>query len=91
VLKIRKSEGDGNVIFSLSGRIEGIHLRELEELLGAPPPRGEIMLDLDEVRLVGRGAVQFLSDCEVRGISLKNCPSYIREWIETRSEIGDES
>jgi anti-anti-sigma regulatory factor len=91
VLKILKAEESGPVIFSLSGRIEGSHVKELEELFAMQSGRGTITLDLDEVRLVDRGAVQFLADCELRGIKLKNCPSYIREWIETRSEIGDES
>jgi hypothetical protein len=26
--------------------------------------------------------VKFLAICEVDGIELRNCPSYVREWIE---------
>ena len=44
---------------------------------------GRLTLDLDEVRLVDRESVRFLASCEARGIQLKNCPFYIREWIET--------
>jgi hypothetical protein len=39
------------------------------------------MLDLGEVRLVNRAAVQFLGSCESNGIELLNCPLYVREWI----------
>jgi hypothetical protein len=48
-------------------------------------------LDLEEVKLVDREAVRFLAACEARGIQLRNCPSYIREWIETGSDTNHES
>jgi hypothetical protein len=42
------------------------------------------------VRLVDREAVRFLAACEARGIQLKHCPSYVREWIETGSDTNHE-
>jgi hypothetical protein len=39
------------------------------------------VLDLGEVRLLNRAAVQFLGACEFNGIELLNCPLYVREWI----------
>jgi hypothetical protein len=30
---------------------------------------------------VSREVVLFLEGCEARGIQLKNCPPYVREWI----------
>ena len=50
-----------------------------------------IALDLGDVRLVDREAIKFLSTCEADGIILKNCPSYVREWIETGRGINNES
>jgi hypothetical protein len=88
MLKIRRSEDDGLTIFALSGRIEELHVSELEELLA-----GEVAktaLDLAEVRLVDREVVRFLAGCEARGISLRNCPSYVREWIETGRGVSHE-
>jgi len=73
---------------ALSGRIEEEHLSGLEKLLdvefGANPKA--ITLDLVDVRLVNRQAIKFLIRCEAQGITLKNCPSYVREWIETGRE-----
>jgi hypothetical protein len=83
MLKIRRSEDTGLAIFALSGRVEGQHVSELQELLAGEAEVAKIALDLEEVRLVDREVVRFLGACEARGISLRNCPSYVREWIET--------
>lgn len=83
MLKIRRSEDNGVAVFALSGRIEEQHVPELQELLGNEAEIAGIALDLEEVRLVDREAVRFLAGCEARGIRLRNCPSYVREWIET--------
>ncbi len=40
------------------------------------------MLDLDEVNLVDVDAVRFLMDTERAGIELRNCPPFIRAWID---------
>jgi hypothetical protein len=83
MLKIRRSEHKGGAVFALSGRIEEIHVSELQQLFEAEPRAAEITLDLEEVKLVDREAVKFLAACKARGIKLKQCPPYIREWIET--------
>jgi anti-anti-sigma regulatory factor len=83
MLRIRRSEDDGLAIFALSGRIEEQHVPELQELLAGEAEAARIALDLEEVRLVDRGVVRFLAACEGRGIRLRNCPGYVREWIET--------
>ena len=91
MLKIGRSEDNGVVTYTLSGRIEAQDVMELQRLL-APESEGvQIMFDLDEVRLVDRETVRFLSTCEARGIQLLNCPPYIREWIETGSVNSHES
>jgi hypothetical protein len=83
MLKIRRSEDGGLAIFALSGRIEEQNVPELQELLAGEAEVAKTALDLEEVRLVDREAVRFLAACEARGIGLRNCPSYVREWIET--------
>ena len=40
-----------------------------------------MVLNLKEITLVCCDAVRFLGLCESRGIELRNCPAYIREWI----------
>jgi hypothetical protein len=86
MLKIRRTEDDGLATFALSGRIEEQHVSELQGLLADEAEVAKIALDLEEVRLVDREAVRFLAACEARGIRLRNCPSYVREWIETGRE-----
>lgn len=77
-------------MLTLSGRIGEEHIPELQQLLEADSRIPDITIDLDEVRLVDRRAVKFLAACEARGIKLKQCPSYIREWIETGSDASHE-
>jgi hypothetical protein len=83
MLKIRRSEVEGLAVFALSGRIDHEHVSEVRNILTAESDIGKVELDLEELRLVDREAVKFLDACEVCGIKLANCPSYIREWIET--------
>jgi len=91
MLKVRRSEAEGHVTFVLSGRIEGTEVPELRQLLGAEKEAAETTLDLAEVKLVDQDAIRFLASCEARGIQLKDCPSYIRRWIEQGSEPSHES
>ena len=81
MLKIQRSTRGQNVRFALSGRIESEHLAELQRLIDEDAQRGTITLDLREVRLVDREAVEFLARSEANGVQLKNCPAYLREWI----------
>lgn len=92
MLKIRRSEDEdkGSTIFALSGRIEEKDVSEIQKLFEAEAQAADITLDLEEVKLVDRGAVRYLAACEARGIKLENCPSYIREWIETGSDTNHE-
>ena len=88
MLKIRKHKGDGFATLTLSGQIEEAQLSELRKLLegDVEAHATNVILDLEEVKLVDRETVQFLAACEAKGVKLKNCPSYIRKWIETGSE-----
>ena len=86
MLKIERSE-NGQVVFTLSGRIETDDVRELETLLSAETNAQELVLHLKDVTLVNQTAVDFLARCESDGIKLQKCPSYIRKWIE-QSAIG---
>jgi hypothetical protein len=80
-LRIHRSADDGFVVFGLSGRVDADYLGELRRLFEFEAGDRRIALDLKEVKLVDREAVRFLAGCEARGIRLRNCPPYIREWI----------
>ena len=80
-LRIHRSADDGLVVFGLSGRVDADYLEELRRLFEFEAGDRRIALDLKEVKLVDREAVRFLAGCEARGIRLRNCPPYVREWI----------
>jgi hypothetical protein len=81
VLKIQRSS-NGQVTYMLSGEIEEEDLAELEALIRSEEKGRLIVLDLKNLTLVGQGAIAFLDRCEANGITLENCPAYIREWIK---------
>ena len=82
MFQIRQSEGNGVVTFTLSGHLEEEQLSDLQKLLASHVGTRPVVLDLADVKLVNREAVKFLASCETAGVELKNCPSYVREWIE---------
>ena len=86
MLRIQRSE-NGEVVFTLSGRMEEQDIAELEKLIRSEANGRRIILDLKDLTLVGRDAVSFLERCEADSITLKNCAGYVREWI-TRSRGG---
>src|SRR6202049_4446924 len=81
MLKIQRS-ANGKVVFTLSGRIETEDVVELQRLFDLETTDHPIVLDLKDVTLADRDAVNFLMRCEDDGIRLENCPPYIREWVE---------
>jgi hypothetical protein len=83
-LKIERSERQRFTVFNLIGRIEAEHVAELIEIFDRDYQN--IILDLEEVRLVDRGAVRFLSACEQYGMKLEHCPTYIREWMDREKD-----
>ena len=86
MLKITRS-GNGEVVFTVSGRMDAENLAELEMLFGSGANGRPIILNLKDLTLVDQDAISFLERCEAGNIQLKNCPAYIREWI-TRGRGG---
>jgi hypothetical protein len=80
MLRIRRSS-NGQVVFTLSGQMDEEQIAELETLIRSEAKGRHIVLDLKDLTLVGREAISFLRQCEADNIQLKNCPTYIREWI----------
>jgi hypothetical protein len=81
VLKIQRSS-NGQVTYALSGQIEAEDIAELEALIRSEAKGRDMVLDLKNLTLAGQDAIAFLDRCEANGITLKNCPAYIREWIK---------
>ena len=80
MLKVQRS-ANGQVVFTLSGRMDEENTAELEKLIRSETNGRHIVLDLKDLILVGRDAISFLERCEADGITLQNCPAYVREWI----------
>jgi len=81
MLRIQRAS-NGKIVFSLSGRIEPDDINELRRLLGLESSALPIVLNLKELVLVDGDAVQFLAGCEAAGVTLKDCPAYVRMWID---------
>lgn len=83
----RKANGD--VVFTLSGRIDKEHIAELEALIAAEGKERRIIFDLEELTLTLQDGMAFLARCEAAGIELANCDPYLREWI-ARQRAGNQ-
>jgi hypothetical protein len=66
-------------LFRISGYLREKHLNLIEEMMAkeADP----VAFDLTEVTLVDSEAVKFLAACDAKGIEIRNCPAFIREWM----------
>ena len=88
MLRIQSSEANGEVVFTLSGQMDEEPIAELETLISSEANGRRIALDLKDLTLVDENDISFLERCEANSITLKNCPAYVREWINAqRREI----
>ena len=90
-LKIDTSVLPGCTVLILSGRMEASHIAQLKELIELQRPSQHTVVDLKDVKLADRDAVRFLGACEDAGVSLQNCPAFIREWIAREAEGGEQN
>ena len=79
--RIQRSTSAPGVTFFLSGEVDSRHVAELEALMAAESNR-LVCLDLADVTLVNREAIEFLAGVEAAGAALINCPEYVRSWID---------
>jgi anti-anti-sigma regulatory factor len=85
--KIARTPAGPDATFGLSGRIDVEQLEALKHLIASTAT--PIVLDLQELKLVDRDGVVFLRLCEASGVELRNCPMYIREWIQAENMEGE--
>jgi hypothetical protein len=81
MLKIQRL-ANGEIVFTLSGRMDAEQAAGLDELFRDEPRGIQIVVDLKDLTLVDQEAVRFLERCEADGITLRNSPAYIRVWID---------
>jgi anti-anti-sigma regulatory factor len=81
--KITTQPSDQFVTILLNGKFSEDSLAALDESISAA--RGanrNVVMDLSEVTLVDRKAVQYLVDQTSHNVRLVNCPVYLRRWIK---------
>src|SRR5688572_24386924 len=81
--RIDRRSTEQGVVLQISGRIAA---EETDVVRTALKGRRVVAIDLSEVELVDREAVTLLAQTEAKGIELKNCPAYVREWITKERE-----
>ena len=80
-MKIEAATDRGKLTLRLIGRLQAEHIAELmSQIEGSGTER----VCLKEVTLVDVDVVRFLAACEDGGISIVNCPAYIREWMNAQ-------
>ena len=85
MLKIQRT-ANGDVVFTVSGRLNADNVSELSALLAAEQRGRTCVLDLKDLVAVDGDAVRFLRMCEADSIVLRNCPPYIRAWMAREGE-----
>jgi hypothetical protein len=76
---VREAVGQGRVVLRVSGRLTGDDVNTLGTLL--EQEKDSVALDLKDLLLVDDEGVKLLASHESNGVTLDNCPRYIREWI----------
>ena len=78
-----------SVTLSLNGKFGEDAIPELEHsIVEARGSHGQVYIDLSEVTLVDRKAVQYISEQAAQDVKLVNCPVYLRRWIK---QVSDDS
>ena len=72
------------IVLHVSGRVDLECVNTTKELIEAE--NAKIVLDLSEVTLAGREAATSLAGGDFKGIELRNCPAFLRGWIDTEQE-----
>jgi hypothetical protein len=76
---VRLLDSDRLVLLQISGHLQEVHIEMIEGLLAKETDT--VALDLGEVILADREAVRFLATLDARGVELRDCPGFIREWM----------
>ena len=78
--RIDRVSVEGGVVLFGIGKLTGEHVDTLRNALRQES--GALAIDLKDVSLVDRDAVQLLALAEYNGTELRNCPKYVQEWVK---------
>jgi anti-anti-sigma regulatory factor len=84
VLKITtNNENPEFITVNLCGRFTGEYVPEVEKALSPTTTKlKKPALDLAQVTLVDRAAIQFLCAARCKAIAIQNVPLYVRLWMD---------
>ena len=77
---LRLERSRDSKVLRVSGRIDAENVTELKTEMQFHPSLNA--LELGEVTLADAEAVHFLAGAEASGAELRNCPLFIREWMD---------
>jgi anti-anti-sigma regulatory factor len=80
----RLVSGENAIVLRVCGRVDIECVNTLKELIEVA--NAKIVLDLSEVTLANRDAAAFLAVCELKDIELRNCPAFLRGWVDKEQE-----
>ena len=79
---------EASVTLQLNGKLSEEVIPELEHsIVEARESHRRVYIDLSEVTLVDRKAVQYISERAAEDVRVVNCPVYLRRWI---TQVSDE-
>jgi hypothetical protein len=79
--KIERLAGEENAtVLRVCGRVQIECVKTIRGLIEAE--NTGIVLDLLEVTLADGDAATFFAFCELKGTELKNCPAFLRGWVD---------
>jgi anti-anti-sigma regulatory factor len=82
-----QNANESSVTLWLNGKFSEDAIPELEHsILKARESNRRVYIDLSEVTLVDRKAVQYISEKATQDVKLVNCPVYLRRWINQVSD-----
>ena len=81
MLRIERS-ANGQVVFTVSGRIQTEDIEQVRQLLVVEAAGKRLRINLRDVTLINQDVVAFLAECEAKGIELDCCPLHMRRWID---------
>jgi hypothetical protein len=84
--RIDRTATEGGLVLRISGRIAA---DDLEVVRSALREGSVVAIELAEIELVDRDAVKLLALNEAKGIELRHCPAYIREWVTRERASGE--
>jgi ABC-type transporter Mla MlaB component len=80
---------ESSITLLLNGKFSEDAIPDLDHsITQAKDAHQRVYIDLSEVTLVDRRAVDYFSEQAARDIKLVNCPGYLRRWI---GQVSDEA